>query len=285
MDGHGLFSQGNVPMVEIRPGGEWKGNFAHRLCGVRQRRKVGKAQQIANFFKRLDFTETVYHHISDHLKGPSIDGGGLCLSHYLDVTGWIAFPSPHQSTKQRTELSPSVPWKEKRCQAVMRASAVQVGRMKIVAVSLASPRELDARIYLVKKGCVQVGDKYREVSALRKMWDDAYSGEAMSPLEQSCYAYIVDFAGIEALRWKLLSGSVVIRARDGLATPRFWFDDDLVDGEHYIGCEIDEIPERVRWLREHDEEARRIGQAGQRKAAEILTPEFARARAQQMLEA
>lgn len=111
---------------------------------------------------------------------------------------------------------------------------------------------------------------------------DANHIEALGYLRQfipikvsNTYKYLVDVDGNSnawsALFQKLLSGSVVLK----VASPsnfRQWYYDELIPWVNFVPVESDmsDLVEKVHWLLEHDEEARKIGENGA-KLANTLT--------------
>jgi Glycosyl transferase family 90 len=88
------------------------------------------------------------------------------------------------------------------------------------------------------------------------------------------YKYIVDVDGNtnawSALFQKLLSGSVVLK----VASPqnfRQWYYDELIPWVNFVPIEVDmsDLVEKVDWLLEHDEEARKIGENGAKLANKL----------------
>jgi hypothetical protein len=64
----------------------------------------------------------------------------------------------------------------------------------------------------------------------------------------------------DALRWKLLSGSLVIKLRSHW---KQWYYDDLIDGTHYVGIDkIEQLAPLVRYYLAHPAAAERIGAQG-----------------------
>jgi hypothetical protein len=64
----------------------------------------------------------------------------------------------------------------------------------------------------------------------------------------------------DALRWKLLSGGLVLKLRSHW---KQWYYDDLIDGTHYVGIDtLEELAPTVRHYLAHPHEAERIGAQG-----------------------
>jgi len=88
------------------------------------------------------------------------------------------------------------------------------------------------------------------------------------------YKYLIDIDGNSnawsALFQKLLSGSVVLK----VASPqnfRQWYYDELIPWVNFVPIEVDmsDLVEKVDWLLEHDEEARKIGENGAKLANKL----------------
>jgi len=107
------------------------------------------------------------------------------------------------------------------------------------------------------------------------------------------YKYLIDIDGNTnawaGLFQRLLSGSTVLK----IASPhgyRQWYYDRLVPWENYVPVEADmsDLDDKILWLREHDEQAERIGAAGRdlalslnyeeemKKAVEVIGSAFSR---------
>jgi len=90
--------------------------------------------------------------------------------------------------------------------------------------------------------------------------------------EQCSYKYLLNSASIGyANKFKslLLCGSVVLYVRDGMQHKEF-YEYGLLPGVHYVAVDTAaDIPATVRWLREHDEYARAVGEAGRARMSSL----------------
>ncbi|WP_428485498.1 glycosyl transferase family 90 [Rhodopila sp.] len=92
-------------------------------------------------------------------------------------------------------------------------------------------------------------------------------GDFVRPTDFTRYKYQIDIDGNTnawaALFQKLLTGSPVLKVRSPFGY-RQWYYDDLIPWENYVPVEpeMHDLIEKIRWLREHDDHAQRIGQAG-----------------------
>jgi len=110
---------------------------------------------------------------------------------------------------------------------------------------------------------------------------DAIQIESLGYLKQfipinlsNAYKYLIDIDGNSnawsALFQKLLSGSVVLK----VASPqnfRQWYYDELVPWVNFVPIQADmsDLVEKVHWLLEHDDEARKIGENGAKLANKL----------------
>ena len=110
---------------------------------------------------------------------------------------------------------------------------------------------------------------------------DASQIESLGYLKQfipinlsNAYKYLIDIDGNSnawsALFQKLLSGSVVLK----VASPqnfRQWYYDELIPWVNFVPIQADmsDLVEKVDWLLEHDEEARKIGENGAKLANKL----------------
>ncbi|HEY8161248.1 MAG TPA: glycosyl transferase family 90 [Methylocystis sp.] len=91
--------------------------------------------------------------------------------------------------------------------------------------------------------------------------------EFSPPQELQLYKYHIDIDGnvntFAGLYFKLLSGSPVLKIESSRGF-RQWYYDRLLPFENYVPVKSDlsDLLERVEWLRDHDLEAKRIGEAG-----------------------
>ena len=73
-----------------------------------------------------------------------------------------------------------------------------------------------------------------------------------------------------SLAWQLFSNSVVIKHEEGYLQ---WFSSALEPWKHYepVKKDFSDVKEKVVWLEQHDDEARRIAEQGTAFAREILS--------------
>jgi len=102
---------------------------------------------------------------------------------------------------------------------------------------------------------------------LREAEAEGLGAGFVKPVDFMRYKYQIDIDGNTnawaALLQKLLTGSPVLKVRSPLDY-RQWFYDDLIPWSNYVPveAEMDDLIEKIEWLREHDDAARRIGEAG-----------------------
>ena len=71
------------------------------------------------------------------------------------------------------------------------------------------------------------------------------------------------------LKSLLLCGSVVLYVRDGMRHKEF-YEYGLVSGIHYVSVDTaEDVPAMVRWLRQHDDYARAVAQAGRARMSSL----------------
>ena len=89
---------------------------------------------------------------------------------------------------------------------------------------------------------------------------------------QCGYKYLLNSASIGyANKFKslLLCGSVVIYVREGMHHKEF-YEYGLLAGVHYVAVDTAaDVPAKVRWLREHDDYAHAVAQAGRARMASL----------------
>ena len=99
---------------------------------------------------------------------------------------------------------------------------------------------------------------------------------SLLPTTQMEYKYQIDIDGITAtftsLSWKLLSGSVVFKQQ---STHIMWFHPALEPWKHYIPVDrnLQDVPDKIMWALEHDEESHQIADNGRQFALTHLMPE------------
>ena len=90
--------------------------------------------------------------------------------------------------------------------------------------------------------------------------------------EQCSYKYLLNSASIgyaNKLKSILLCGSVVLYVRDGMRHKEF-YEYGLLPGVHYVAVDrAEDVPAMVRWLREHDDYARAVAQAGRARMSSL----------------
>lgn len=74
------------------------------------------------------------------------------------------------------------------------------------------------------------------------------------------------------LPYLMCTGSVVLKQRSPFA--EYWYD-HLIPGVHYVELDpgFSDLLDTVQWLRAHDDEAKRIGEAGKELVKRLLTPD------------
>ena len=99
---------------------------------------------------------------------------------------------------------------------------------------------------------------------------------SLLPTTQMEYKYQIDIDGITAtftsLSWKLLSGSVVFKQQSDNI---MWFHPALEPWKHYIPVDrnLQDVPDKIMWALEHDEESHQIADNGRQFALTHLMPE------------
>lgn len=168
-----------------------------------------------------------------------------------------------------------VPWAAKRDAAVWRGSttgvwdeAVDRGRRALAARYAAHPSpDIDVGVTALIQSAAEGGD-----GAARRRWARLLK-PPMSVAAQLRYRYIVSVEGNDVasnLRWALYSRSTVLMARPRMES---WLQEGRLEaGVHYVRLRDDyaDLPERLRWCREHPREARRIAEAGRRYVLQFL---------------
>jgi hypothetical protein len=108
---------------------------------------------------------------------------------------------------------------------------------------------------------------------------EKFYGAHMTPSEQQNYKYIMVLDGnciASNHMWVFGSGSVpiVISHPDN----QYWFKKYLVPMENYVSIKYDlsDLNEKLQWLMEHDEEAKKIADAAKALANRIFSPSFQR---------
>eukprot|EP00964_Phaeocystis_antarctica_P030432 scaffold17193_cov69-Phaeocystis_antarctica.AAC.2 len=90
--------------------------------------------------------------------------------------------------------------------------------------------------------------------------------------DQCRYKYLLNSASIgyaNKLKSLLLCGSVVLYVRDGMRHKEF-YEYGLVSGIHYVAVDTaEDVPAMVRWLRENDDYARAVAQAGRARMSSL----------------
>jgi|GEM_PF-5146324 len=152
-------------------------------------------------------------------------------------------------------------WEDKIPKAVFRGSCTGPKplseNLRARLCSLAHPW-IDARISMVNNGW--------EREDLKELL-----GRKMSEKTMARYKYQIDIDGNTnswcGFFWKLMSGSLTFKVRSPWLQ---WYYDDIVDGVHYVGVEtLEDLLEKMAYYREHDEQAREIGQT-----ARLFTRDF-----------
>ena len=101
-------------------------------------------------------------------------------------------------------------------------------------------------------------------------WLNIEKQPSLSISEMARYQFQLDVDGEvnawDALRWKLLSGSVIIKLKSYW---KQWYYDDLIDGEHYIGINsLQDLVPLIKQLILNPTRAKQIGEAGRNFALE-----------------
>ena len=143
-------------------------------------------------------------------------------------------------------------------------------RKELVKVAAKSPDEM-----LVNE--LFIGDHAKIRQTCRELGLDKEGGyqqhKCYMKFEDQCrFKYLLNSASIGyANKFKslLLCGSVVLYVRDGMRHKEF-YEYGLVSGIHYVSVEkASDIPAKVRWLRENDDYARAVAQAGRARMSSL----------------
>ena len=181
---------------------------------------------------------------------------------------------------------PSVAWESKLKQAIWRGAVrafdgpcappgLEHPRKSLVAlhsVGGAEPKRPRLRVNASFTACGEAHDQAWCAAALAGSGHFPDRGVRFDELARSKAVVEVDGWGYQAtLLAKLMLGSVVISPASSYP---LWFDRLLKDGKHLIrpAANLHDLPRRLRWLADHDNEAAAIARAGQRRACELLAP-------------
>jgi hypothetical protein len=186
--------------------------------------------------------------------------GVLCTRNYSDPR-FVYLPLDDETFVHGLRGIPSVPWAEKRPVAYWRGgtSGYPFVRKRLVDRAFASPW-CDMR-FVDHYGARGIdAEKFSQPVGL-----DAYVNHK--------YIVVADGAVISsAHQWVFGSGSVPILLTHPLNT--FWFKAHLTPWVNYVpmSYSLAELDPTLQWLREHDEEARRIAENAMDLARTIFTP-------------
>jgi len=128
------------------------------------------------------------------------------------------------------------------------------------------------------------GFQFPHEAAQQYLMDAGVYGPAISILQHARYRYLIDIDGV-ANAWgffeKLMLGSCILKVSSPFEQ---WFYKEVKEWEHFVPVreDLSDLIEKIRWCREHGEQARMIGEAGQ-KFAISHTCEIARRMAIQAL--
>jgi hypothetical protein len=149
-------------------------------------------------------------------------------------------------------------------------------RIALCRYAKANPLLFDAGVTSV----VQIEDPACE----EELRSQGLFAEFSPPQDLQLYRYNIDIDGnvnsFSGLYFKLLSGSPVLKVESSRGF-RQWYYDRLAPFENYVPVKPDlsDLSEKTEWLRDHDDEARRIGEAGRARALSMtFESESARAR-------
>ena len=143
-------------------------------------------------------------------------------------------------------------------------------RKELVKVAAKSPDEM-----LVNE--LFIGDHAKIRQTCRELGLDKEGGyqqhKCYMKFEDQCrFKYLLNSASIGyANKFKslLLCGSVVLYVRDGMRHKEF-YEYGLVSGIHYVSVDkAEDVPAKVRWLRENDDYARAVAQAGRARMSSL----------------
>jgi len=180
----------------------------------------------------------------------------------------------------------TIPWSQKKATAVFRGSSTGLGTRLENNPRLFYAKE-SARLQKQKEDppFLDVGitkwnlrprkhpeDPYFRTIRLSEMPFSLVP--TMNPMEQAGYKYILHLPGHSCayrLGYEMFYGSVILLHP---GTYQLWFMDKLVAWEHYIPIkpfDIDDLMEKIKWCREHDEECATIARNARRFAEIHLT--------------
>jgi hypothetical protein len=169
-----------------------------------------------------------------------------------------------------------VPWEEKKPIVFWRGATTGMSltglwrdlqRIKLCAIAQNSSNHNLFDVGL--SGVVQLSKQ--DASQIEKL---GYLKEFVPIKLANSYKYLIDVDGNSnawsALFQKLLSGSVVLK----VASPnnfRQWYYDDLIPWVNFVPIDSDmsDLVEKMDWLHEHDDEARKIGENGAKLANQL----------------
>ncbi len=183
---------------------------------------------------------------------------------------------------REASLSSLPPWSERSNVAVWRGSAHGHRLYRSSNITLSPEWAWHQRLHLCAISKIQelaplldvgiINYDSLPVGALRNKIDGL--GFKRAGILKSTFAwfkYIVDVDGFSnswpGLFSALLTGSCVLKIKSALGF-RQWYYDRLVPWKNFVpvSATLEDLPERLEWVRSHDEEAREIGEAGPRLA-------------------
>ena len=188
--------------------------------------------------------------------------GVLCTRNHTD-SRYVYLPLDDDTFTRGVTGIPQIPWEQKRPIAFWRGgtSGHPFVRKVLVERTLSNPW-CDVR-FVQHYGLKDLPDTYFSDS----VGFDAYV--------QNKYIFVVDGAVISsAHQWVFGSGSVPILVTH--PANNFWFKSHLKPWHNYVpvSYSLTDLEPTLQWLREHDDEARRIAENAKRLSGTIFTPSY-----------
>jgi len=169
--------------------------------------------------------------------------------------------------------SDGVQWEEKLELAIHTGNVGSPFRKRLARVAERNPQEM-----LVNE--LFIGDHGKITSTCKELGLHARGGYQqhkcyMTFQEQCSYKYLLNSASIgyaNKFKYLLLCGSVVIYVQEGMVNKEF-YEYGLLPGVHYVTVETaEDVPAMVRYLKQNDEYARAVSQAGRARLAALDVP-------------
>jgi hypothetical protein len=226
-----------------------------------------------SFFKRSKHAKTAPLFVSAKERG--IDSAILFVDWVYDPTdfkgGWnflIETVHPIDWSQKKEKLFwRGMPWDGKHFGMYNFDNWRTIPRGTLVSLSRKYPHLIDALFSQYPDKCASDPERcLREMGKIEFVdWPEVLSYKYQAALDGVTCSF-------PATQWKLLSGSVVFK-QDSENIQFFY--DEMIPWKHYIPVKNDlsDVLEKIKWAKEHDEEARKIGERGREFALTHCMPE------------